>query len=89
MDARDCRYVVLCIDTKAKDHEGRVFADLREARRMANEVISEGYADKAVIGMFVLKTDAMEMYVSHVEAIGFQGDKKNIDQLELFKSAGV
>jgi hypothetical protein len=85
MDTNNTRYILMVIDTKHKDHEGRIFADLNEARRMAEQVLGEGYADKAAIGMFVMDPSAYQMHISHVETMGFQSDRTRIAQLELFK----
>lgn len=85
MDAKDLRYIIFLIDSKIKIHDGKIFASHQEAEEYAIYVLKEEYADKAVIGMFLMDPNSREMLITSVETIGFKGDKKNIDQLELFK----
>lgn len=80
------RYILFLIDTKIKQHDGRIFCSYKEAREYASDCIAEKWCDKAVIGMFSMNTHAQEMLITMVETIGFVGDKKNVHQLELFKS---
>jgi hypothetical protein len=42
------------------------------------------YADKAVIGMFVLDYNSKDMLITMIDTIGFKSDKKQVNQLELF-----
>lgn len=79
------RYIVFLIDTKIKDHDGKVFCSYQEAKQYTAETIKEKYADKAVIGIFSMVPNANSMLITMVETIGFSGDKKNIAQLNLFK----
>lgn len=79
------RYIVFLIDTKIKDHNGKIFSDYNEAREYTSNCINEQYADKAVIGMFLLNPNHKEMFISNVETIGFARDKKDVNQLQLFK----
>lgn len=85
MDNNSGRYILFLIDTKIKDHDGKIFTSSKDAKDYANEVISEKYADKAVIGFFTIDSSVREMTISQIETIGFTGDKKNVNQLELFK----
>ncbi len=85
IDVNQIRYIVFLIDSKIKDHDGRVFCSYADAKQYTTETISEKYADKAVIGMFTMNPNAREMHISLVETIGFAGDKKNVAQLSLFK----
>jgi len=78
------RYIVFLIDLKHKDHDGKIFSSINEAREFANLYIEDGYADKAVIGMFLIDAQISETTITQVETIGFKGDKKNINQLQLF-----
>ena len=78
------RYIVFLIDSKIKDHDGKIFCSHKEAKEFANEVLNENYADKAVIGMFCLNTQAQQMQITMVETIGFKGDKKATSQMALF-----
>lgn len=78
------RYIVFLIDSKLKQHDGKVFKSHKDAKDFTRDMFEEKYADKAVIGMFV--EDGSEWcLISLVETIGFKGDKKNVEQLELFK----
>lgn len=79
------RYILFLIDSKIKDHDGKIFCSYSDAKEYANDCIKENYADKAVIGIFYLNSQAKEMLITMVETIGFVGDKKNVAQLELFK----
>ena len=84
MTVQNLRYIIFLIDSKHKDHDGKIFASYLEAKEFAIDVINDNYADKAVIGMFYMDT-TKEMLITSVETIGFTGDKKNINQLDLFK----
>lgn len=86
MSTQNVRYIVLLIDSKSKDHDGKVFCSYKAAKEYATDCLSGNwFADKAAIGMFVLDAQAQEMNITHVETIGFKGDKKNVNQLQLFK----
>lgn len=84
MDATQLRYIVFLIDSKYKDHDGMIFSSYEEAKEFVSNRIDE-FTTKAVIGMFVLNQSSRESMITMVETIGFSGDKKNINQLELFK----
>lgn len=79
------RYILFLIDSKIKQHDGKVFSSYEEARQYASDCINENYCDKAVIGMFNLDPNLKEMLITQIDTIGFTGDKKNINQLELFR----
>jgi hypothetical protein len=83
-DISEARYIVFLIDTKYKGHHGKVFCLLKDAREYAEDCINDKDADKAVVGMFVW-SEMGDMLISHVETIGFRGDKKRTNQLDLFK----
>jgi hypothetical protein len=85
MELANARYILFLIDSKIKDHDGKIFCSLNDAREYAKDTIKEGYADKAVVGMFVWNEYAKEMLISMVETIGFKGDKKDALQLKLCK----
>lgn len=85
LSASSLRYILFLIDSKIKQHDGKIFCSYNEARQYAKECISEKYVDKAVIGMFYLESFSKEMSITMVETIGFLGDKKNVNQLQLFK----
>jgi hypothetical protein len=80
------RYIVFLIDGKYKEHHGRIFSDLREAKEFCSLILNKDFADKAIIGMFEMNPNVKELFVSHVETIGFPKDKKKTDQLNLFNS---
>lgn len=84
MSTEDIRYIVFLLDSKFKDHDGKIFCSLPEAREYATDAIQVNYGDKAVIGMFVLQTGVAQMLITMVETIGFAADKKAINQLALF-----
>lgn len=83
--AESARYILFLIDSKFKEHDGKIFCSYKEAREYASDCIADKYCDKAVIGLFSLNTQEKEMFISMVETIGFVGDKKNVNQLQLFK----
>lgn len=79
------RYIVFLIDSKIKDHDGKIFTSYNDAKDYVKSVINSYYSDKAVIGMFLLNQNLKEMNISHIDSIGFKNDKKDINQLSLFK----
>lgn len=82
------RYILFMLDSKYKDHDGKIFCSYQEAREYASDCLAEEwYCNKAVIGMFTIDTQAREMLITMVETIGFKGDKKRVQQLQLFASA--
>lgn len=85
MDATSLRYILFLIDSKIKQHDGKIFCSYDEARQYASDCIKDKYSDKAVIGMFSLDPTSKEMLITMVETIGFSGDKKDVNQLQLFK----
>lgn len=85
MEIDSLRYIIFLIDSKIKQHDGKIFSSYDEARQYASDCINDNYSDKAVIGMFSLNTKSKEMLITMVETIGFSGDKKNINQLQLFR----
>jgi hypothetical protein len=85
MELANARYILFLIDSKIKEHDGKIFCSLKEAREYAKDTINEKYADKAVVGMFVWDSERRELPITMVETIGFQGDKKDPLQLRLFE----
>lgn len=83
MIVENLRYIVFLIDSQFKEHDGKIFSDILEAKDFISVCVKENYCDKAVIGLFCMN-ECKEMYISSVETIGFKGDKKDINQLELF-----
>jgi hypothetical protein len=84
MDRNQIRYIAILIDSKIKEHDGKVFCSIDDAREYAMNVINENYADRAVIGMFVIDMLARESIITMIDTLGFTGDKKKINQLKLF-----
>jgi hypothetical protein len=84
MNSTALRYILFLIDTKIKDHDGKIFCSYDEAREYASDCLNDAFCDKAVIGMFYLDPNSKEMLITQVETIGFYGDKKNVNQLKLF-----
>jgi hypothetical protein len=79
------KYIVFLIDSKIKEHDGKVFCNYNDAKDFTRECILQKYSEKAIIGMFVFDKSKKEMLISHIESIGFSGDKKDVNQLQLFK----
>lgn len=84
-DSASLRYILFLIDSKIKQHDGKIFCSYNEARQYASDCINDNYSDKAVVGMFYLNPNSKEMLITMVETIGFSGDKKNVNQLQLFE----
>jgi hypothetical protein len=84
MDRNQIRYIAILIDSKIKEHDGKVFCSIDDAMEYAMNVINENYADRAVIGMFVIDMLARESIITMIDTLGFTGDKKKINQLKLF-----
>jgi hypothetical protein len=73
----------MVLDTKSKEHDGKVFASYDEAREFANDYLVDKFCDKIVIGMFYL-SDFKEIMITNIETFGFTGDNKNFNQSKLF-----
>jgi hypothetical protein len=84
-DISKLRYIVFLIDTKIKDHDGKIYTSYKDAKQFCANTMKEKYADKAVIGMFQVDTNIQEMNISMIETIGFPNDKKAFEQIDLFK----
>lgn len=85
MDINQLRYIVFLIDSKYKEHDGKIFSSHKDALEFTNNIITEKYADKAIIGMFTIDLNCEELLISMIQTIGFVGDKKDVYQLDLFK----
>ena len=83
MEANKLRYIVMVLDTKSKEHDGKVFASYDEAREFASDYLDDKFCDKIVIGMFYL-SDFKEILITNIETFGFTGDNKNFNQSKLF-----
>lgn len=78
------RYIVFLIDSKFKEHDGKIFSSYADAHEYACDAINENYSDKFVIGMFNFDKDVKDLLISGIETFGFKGDKKNVNQTALF-----
>lgn len=80
------RYIIFVIDSKYKQHDGKIFTSLSDAREFAKDLMEEEWNKgcKAVIGTFLFEPHIRDMYISQIETIGFAGDKKKKEQLDLF-----
>lgn len=85
MDIKNLRYILFLLDNKSKDHDGKIFCSLEECERIANIYLNEGYANHAVIGMFLMEPEKEDMQITMIETFGFTGDLKKLNQLQLFK----
>lgn len=83
MEVNKLRYIVMVLDTKSKEHDGKVFASYDEAREYASDYLNDKFCDKIVIGMFYL-SDFKEILITNIETFGFTGDNKNFNQSKLF-----
>lgn len=83
MEVNKLRYIVMALDTKSKEHDGKVFASYDEAREFARDYLDDKYCDKIVIGMFYLSNDK-DIMITNIETFGFTGDSKNFNQSKLF-----
>lgn len=82
-------YIVFILDhLHTNAHDGQVFRGYGEAKKFLIEEMEEypEWKRRGVIGMFTLEPRG-EMNISYVESFGFPGDKKEVEQLELFKPA--
>jgi hypothetical protein len=85
MNIENLRYIVFLIDSKIKQHDGKIFSSLDDAKSFTYNLLEDNYADKAVIGMFYNDINIKELLITSIYTIGFNGDKKNFRQLQLFK----
>ncbi len=83
MDIVDLRYIVFALDSKIESHDGKVFSKLADARIFVKDCIEEKWADKLILGSFVLD-DSGEMNIEFIETFGMHTSKKKIEQLDLF-----
>lgn len=79
------QYIIYLIDSKNKEHDGYVFINYADAKQYVADCIQDGYATKAIIGMYVYDANRKQMMISHIDSIGFAGDAKDVNQLKLFK----
>lgn len=85
LNPSNLRYIVFLIDSKNKQHDGKIFSSHASAKDYAEECVDGVEADKAVIGMFYNDMQVEFMQITMVETIGFHRDKKKVEQLSLFK----
>jgi hypothetical protein len=85
MDITDLRYIVFCIDSRYKQHEGVIVGSISEARREAQQLLDEYIGTKMILASFLLDPKNPVMYLNEVEVIDSKTSKKKLDQLDLFK----
>lgn len=71
------------IDSKHKDHDGKIFCNIDDAKDFVKYCLDGVYASKAVIGFFIFDPLAQSMGISMIQTFGFTGDKKDFNQLKL------
>jgi hypothetical protein len=79
-------YIVFTIDDRCSQHDGKVFSSYEDAKQFAVDGFAENDCTKAVVGVFEFDKNAESMMITMVESMGFKGDKRNVNQLALFKS---
>lgn len=70
---------------RIETHDGKIFCSLPDAKEYASDAIKEKYCTRFAIMVFVMEKEAETMGITMVETYGFRNDKKNINQLDLFK----
>jgi len=84
LSVENLRYIIFLIDSKIKEHDGKIFCSYKEAKEYASDCIAENYCDKVVMGMFSMSNQEREMLITKIDTIGFAVDKKDLNQLQLF-----
>lgn len=84
MDTTQLRYILFMLDS-SRQHDGKIFASLAQAREYAQDAIQDKYCTKFVIGQFVNDGSLNHATISMVETFGFRGDVKHTGQLSLFE----
>jgi len=83
LDPANLLYIVFIIDSKYKDHDGKVFRSFIDAHDFVKDTIEITYGEKFVIGTFYYDNNR-EMVITSIETFGFANDKKHTNQLNLF-----
>jgi hypothetical protein len=83
MYATQIRYIVFLLDS-SRQHDGYIFASLKEAREYAQDAIKERYCTRFVIGKFINDGKLNHANIHMVETFGFKGDMKHTGQMQLF-----
>lgn len=86
MNKEELMFIVFVLNGKFKHHDGKVFRDYQDAREFLSDCLTE-YPEwklQGVIGSFILDP-SREMYIEFIESFGFPNDKKQVNQLQLFK----
>lgn len=66
-------------------HDGEIFSSLIDAKEYAVNAIKDKLCTRFVIGSFVIENQTERIGIYCIETYGFRNDKKNLDQLELFR----
>lgn len=82
----DINYIVLLIDSKYKNHDGKVFKSYRMAKEWCRDVIQDGYADKIILGTVSNDSTEEERNIHLIETFGFKKDVTKFEQLAMFAS---
>jgi hypothetical protein len=80
------KYIVFLVDSKHKQHDGKVFSDIKSAREYISENWDDIFYSQAVLGSFLFDPQSKELLITHIETIGFSKDAKQANQLDLFKN---
>jgi len=83
MDTTQLRYILFMLDSSSQ-HDGLIFASLKEAREYAQDAIKEKYCTRFVIGEFINDGKLNHANIHMVETFGFKGDVKHTGQMQLF-----
>lgn len=51
MEVSNLRYIVFLIDSRIKEHDGKIFANYNDAKEYAQYAIKDSYSNKFIIGM--------------------------------------
>lgn len=84
-DSSKLRYILFMLGSN-RTHDGKVFCLYKDCKEYAVDALRDCYCDKIVIGMFYMDPNSEEMLITMVETMGFAGDRKDINQLELFQT---
>ena len=84
LNINNLKFIVFVVESDHKQHDGRIFAKLEDARQFLNDCIKENWGDKFILGQFLFEKEQRDMLITLVETFGFKGDVKKINQLTLF-----
>jgi hypothetical protein len=79
------KHIVFLVDSKFKQHDGKIFSDIKSAREYISDNWDDIFYSQAVLGSFIFDPHTKESFITHIETIGFTKDAKKANQLDLFK----